>query len=503
MHHPLNFRICIAFVLLLARLTGNETHTFHHENVLGTSLELRIGAPTIEQARRAEDAALTEIDRLADIFSTYDQASEFSRWQRTRGEAVKVSPELMEVLQATDLWRQRSGGAFNPGAAVFTQLWREAAARDTEPAAADLRAAAERIAAPAWRLDPAAGTATRLADYPLTLDAIAKGYIVERSLQAARAAVATVDRLVVNIGGDLRVWGREAFPIAITDPAHAADNAPPLETISLTDAALATSGGYRRGFVIQGRSYSHLFDARTGRPVDNVTSSSALAPDAAQADALATVFSILDPGESARLAAATPGTGFLVVTADGATVRSARWPGSVGETMALLAEPAAAEGASWGDTFELNVEFEIATPRTSRRYARPYVAIWLEDAEGRSVRTLLVWYDRPRWLPDLRRWNRADGLRARSDLTDVLAVASDATRPPGRYYLAWDGRDDRKRPVPAGTYTLMIEAVREHGTYQIMQQEVTVGGDPFTMEIPGNEEIKSATLDYRRRAQAR
>jgi hypothetical protein len=284
---------------------------------------------------------------------------------------------------------------------------------------------------------------------------------------------------------------------------HSADNAPPLETISLKDAAMATSGGYRRGFVIQGRSYSHLFDARTGRPVENVTSSSVIAPDAMQADALATAFSILDPRESTVLAAATPGVGFLIATTDGATVRSTRWPDSAGEAMALLAEPAAGEGASWGDTFELNVEFEIASPRTSRRYARPYVAIWLEDADGRSVRTLLVWYDRPRWLPDLRRWNRADGIRARSDLTDVLAVVSDATRSPGRYYLAWDGRDDRKRPVRAGTYTLMIEAVREHGTYQIMQQEVTVGGDAFKIELPGNEEIKSATLDYRRRAQAR
>ncbi len=483
---------------------GDELHVFHHENVLGTALELRIGAASAADARLAEEAVLAEIDRLAVIFSTYDETSEFSRWQRTHGEPVKLSAELREVMQMADTWRQRTGGAFNPGAAVFTSLWREAALRDEEPAAADLGAAAALIARPAWSLDPVAGTATRLATYPLTLDAIAKGYIVERAGQAARAAVPSVDRLVVNIGGDLRVWGREPFPIAIADPAHAVDNAPPIETIALRDAALATSGGYRRGFLIQGRSYSHLFDARTGRPVEHVASSSVLARDAAEADALATAFSILDPEESAQLAAATPGVGFLLVSGAGAPMRSPRWPGTAGTAMAMMAAPPAdSAAAAWGRTHELVVTFEINSPATSRRYARPYVAIWVEDAEGRAVRTLLVWYDRPRWLPDLRRWNRADSLRARSDPTDVLATISDATRSPGAYFLGWDGLDDRKVSVPAGTYKLMIEAVREHGTYQIMQQEITVGGDEFTVKIPGNEEIKSATLEYRRRDQAR
>ena len=49
---------------------------YQHENVLGTSLEMRFESST---PARAEAAALAEIDRLANILSSYDASSEFSR----------------------------------------------------------------------------------------------------------------------------------------------------------------------------------------------------------------------------------------------------------------------------------------------------------------------------------------------------------------------------------------------------------------------------------------
>ena len=70
-----------------------------------------------EAARRAEDRVLREIDRLAAIFSGYDPSSEFRRWQDNApkgGEGpreVAVSPELFDLLQACDRWRERSGGS--------------------------------------------------------------------------------------------------------------------------------------------------------------------------------------------------------------------------------------------------------------------------------------------------------------------------------------------------------------------------------------------------------
>ena len=89
----------------LAAAEPRAPHVFHHENVLGTSLELKVAAATEADALQAEAAALTEIDRLAKILSGYDAASEFCRWRATAQTPVRVSPELFEVLRLFDQWR--------------------------------------------------------------------------------------------------------------------------------------------------------------------------------------------------------------------------------------------------------------------------------------------------------------------------------------------------------------------------------------------------------------
>ena len=112
---------------------------FQHENVLRTSLELRLDSLTPD---RAEGAALLEIDRLAKILSSYDASSEVSRWTRTLNEPVVVSRELMEVLGLYDEWRTRTGGAISAGFAVAN-------------------------GGPHWKLDRANGIATHLTRAPL------------------------------------------------------------------------------------------------------------------------------------------------------------------------------------------------------------------------------------------------------------------------------------------------------------------------------------------------
>ena len=66
---------------LCPRLALADDYEFYHENVMGTSLELRVRAEDEAAAKWAEDRVLREIDRLSAIFSGYDPASEFSRWQ--------------------------------------------------------------------------------------------------------------------------------------------------------------------------------------------------------------------------------------------------------------------------------------------------------------------------------------------------------------------------------------------------------------------------------------
>ncbi len=88
----------------------------------GTSFDIKIVAGTEAQADEAEAATLAEIDREAKILSSWDSTSEFSRWFRTQGQPVRVSPELFEVLALFDKWRERTDGALDASAEASDRL---------------------------------------------------------------------------------------------------------------------------------------------------------------------------------------------------------------------------------------------------------------------------------------------------------------------------------------------------------------------------------------------
>src|SRR5580704_14706512 len=101
-----------AAILALVPLFGisvvhslERPRTFLHENVLGTSLELKLIGGSEADAALAEAAVLSEIARLNSILSTWTPASEVSRWMRTSGRPVPVSLELEEVLGLYDRYR--------------------------------------------------------------------------------------------------------------------------------------------------------------------------------------------------------------------------------------------------------------------------------------------------------------------------------------------------------------------------------------------------------------
>ncbi len=491
-------------------------HVFHHENVLGTSLELKVSAATEAQASAAEAAALAEIDRLAKILSSYDAGSEFSRWRATAQSPVHVSTELFEVLNLFDQWRGRTGGALDASAEVVCRLWKRGAAQQRVPSDEEVAAAVASVKHAHWKLDAATQTATHLDDAPLILNSFTKSYIVRRACDAAMHA-SEVSAVVVNIGGDLVVRGDLTDTVEIADPRADAENSEPISRLRIRDRAVATSGGYRRGVEILGRKYSHIADPRSGRPVDHILSATVVAPDATDAGALATALCVLTPAESLRLVGTINGAECLLITKDGQRVTSKGWSqcetprvqlAAVGDVRGLLAAAPVANaggGQKWDSSFELIVSFELARIE-SQRAKRPYVAVWIENEEKFPVRTLALWLAKPKWLPDLKSWNRSDKLRAAgagTNETNFARSVSSATRSPGKYTLKWDGKDNKGELVLPGKYTVFIEAAREHGTHQVMRQEMEFAGTPQKIQLNGNTEVSGAGLDYHRKAEAR
>lgn len=471
------------------------TYVSHFENVLGTSLEIKIKAGTEKQASVAEEAALLEIARMAKILSTYDVNSEFSKWARTSNIPVKVSPELFEVLGLYDQWRIKTGGALDASAQVVSQLWKKASINKTLPTAAEMAKAVAEVKQAHWKLDPVAQTATHLTTVPLVLNSFTKTYIIKKATDAAMA-VDKVNAVVVNIGGDMLVAGNHSENIEVSDPKADAENDAPMDKLLISNKAVATSGNYRRGEWINGQWYSHIVDPRSGEPAGNIISATVVSPNATDAGALATAFNVLSPEESAKLAAAIPGTEYLLVTKEGKKIMSSGW-----NTLELPAaktkkiiKPAADQ---WNTDYELMINLELAQFGGFSR--RPFVAIWVEDKDKHTVRNIAVWFNKEKWLRDLRVWfaKNRDTFNGEGGMSTI----SSATRSAGKYSLKWDGKDDKGEYVKPGKYTVYIEVAREHGTYQIMSQEMNCGSKKAeTATLAGNTEISAASLDYKKKA---
>ena len=312
-----------------ANSAGYNLYVFNYENVLGTSLQLKIFSPSQAQSDKSADAALAEIDRENKILSSWDPNSEFSRWFRTRDQPVAVSPELFEVLGLFDRWRTSTNGAVDASAEAVTRVGQKAASEKRIPSQSELNVAVGQVRKAHWKLDAGDRTATHTSDTPLGLNSFVKSYIVGRAADAA-LGVAGVRGVVVNIGGDLVVRGDLSEQVSIADPMSDAENADPIIVLKIRDRAVATSGDYRRGVEIGGRHYSHIVDPRTGMPVDEIVSSTVVARNPADAGALATAFSVLSPEESQQLAATVPGAEYLLVKDNGETIASSGWASLAG-----------------------------------------------------------------------------------------------------------------------------------------------------------------------------
>jgi FAD:protein FMN transferase len=317
-------------------------HRATYEGVLGTALQVTISARSEPEARAADMRLRDEISRLELIFSAYNQSSELRRWGRR--ETTVLSPEFIALLELAQDWQKRGLGTYNPAVSVLTALWKDAEQTNELPSEAIVAEASRAIQQPLFSVSHGHASLADDADTAdgdaLNFNAIAKGYIVdlasEKALYGAQplpqpgagpdnSPTALVDRVVVNIGGDLLHRGTGHLRVGIEDPRRPYDNVPPLATVSIANQGVATSGLARRGFTIGDRWFSHVLDPRNGQPVDHILSASVIAPNAVSADVIATVLSVLPAEHGRAFADGLDNVGCLIVQRTGPMLTNAFW----------------------------------------------------------------------------------------------------------------------------------------------------------------------------------
>jgi thiamine biosynthesis lipoprotein ApbE len=480
---------------------GYSMYQSHFENVLGTSFDMKVKSSSEKTAVLAESIALNEIARLSKILSAYDANSEFSKWMRTKNKAVVVSPELFEVFELFDQWKIKTNGALDPAVAVFSNLWKSAALTQNLPSETELKKAVAIAQQQHWKLDQHNHTAVHLTDAPLMLNTFVKSYIIKHSTDAVLSNK-NISSVVMNIGGDILVAGEDAAQIDIVNPKADAINDLPIDQVQLNNKFVATSGNYRRGEKIQDKWYSHIIDPRNGLPVDHIISATVVADDATDAGALATSFNVLTPGESVALAKTIPGVEYLIITQNGTHIQSEGWEQystnkkqAEAYTHTTKANDAVTKSDEWDPNYELLVNLELS--QIQGPYKRPFVAIWVQDENNNPVRTVNLWYNKPRWLHDLRAWYAANNDKYNATLNNMASFSS-ATRSAGKYSIKWDGKDDKGDYVKKGTYKINVEVAREHGTYQLITQEIKIKNKAIKIDLAPNTEVAAASIEYKK-----
>jgi hypothetical protein len=295
--------------------------------------------------------------------------------------------------------------------------------------------------------------------------------------------------ILLSIGGDLVSFGGP-WTVGAADPRKPQDNAAPLFRTRLGNGALASSGGYQRGFHVGGRRIPRMIDPRSGRPALGILGSSVLAPDPVTADALSATLCILSPSEGLRLIAALPGTDALIVDADGVVHTSPGW-----DRRTEPVEIRQQQKAEWPAGFEVSIELAIAKapkPAAGKPYRRPYVAVWIEDAAGKPVRTVAVWGNSPKHIKELTTW-WAFGAKDAA----LFPAVSKATRDGGTYKLSWDGDDDAGKPLPPGVYSVHVEVNREFGAhFKNMTGTIPCKAKPAGVDLPANAEVDGIKIRY-------
>lgn len=266
------------------------------EGIMGTSCRLLVilDYRESERAQKILDKAEFQLRYIESLASNWIEASELSRFNRAEPGEHALSKVNWEILRASQQAYMRTGGAFDVTCRPLIDLWARAGERGELPSDEALAEARAQSSWEALELDAERPVATKHSGtLSVDLGGIAKGYAIDVAMEAMIAQ--GVDGALVDVGGDVRVFGDSARPSGawrfwIKAPEQQGE---PTEFEWLGSGAVCTSGDYARYRVIGGQRYSHIVDPVSGYPTRRVPSVTVIAPTALQADVWATALSVL------------------------------------------------------------------------------------------------------------------------------------------------------------------------------------------------------------------
>lgn len=287
---------CVVLLLAAVAVNCDRSRTVQRTEVMmGTNVTITVAGPTREAGEAAIDAGLNELRRLDAMMSLYRDGSEITRVNLAAGrEPVKVSSEMIEVVEQAAKISRLSGGVFDVTIGPLVVLWQMRLKEGTVPTDEEISRVRRLVDYRNVVVDRQASTLfLRKKGMILDLGGM-KGYLADRVADLFRKR--GIKNAVIAIAGDIWVLGRRedgtAWKIGVQ---HPREHDRTLTVLELADKYICTSGDYER-FVIRGKKrYHHIIDPRTGRPSEGTISVTLIGDRGSLIDPLAKVPFILGP----------------------------------------------------------------------------------------------------------------------------------------------------------------------------------------------------------------
>ncbi len=286
--------------------------------MMGTYVSISVPDSDNLRASAAFDAAFGEMDRLEKILSRFRADSPVSKLNRD-SLLPEAPPELLDVLSRARFFSDVSGGAFDATVEPIVDLIAQSFATREEPPAEDqIQDLLPEIDYHSLQI---VGSGVQIRrGMGVTLDSIAKGYIIDRAIETLK--MQRYEHAMVDAGGDLRALGDKAqgrgWRVGIRDPFGSEQDL--IRVMDVTNRAVATSGDYVIFFDPE-KKYFHIVNPKNGCCPQEVASATVVASNATDAGATATTIMVLGSHLGLDFVERMGAECFLVLR-DGSTVES-------------------------------------------------------------------------------------------------------------------------------------------------------------------------------------
>ena len=264
--------------------------------LMNTTVEITVLDTSRQKAEEAVEQGFAAMRETIPLFDRFDPNGRIARLNQS-GKLSDVPPELSTVLQRSRQLHAMSEGAFDITVLPVLESYKRSLQRTGRPPSPEaLRREQQRTG---WeRISLGSGSVRLESGTRITLDGIAKGYIVDAAARAIRRYGAQC--ALINAGGDVRAVGdKNGSPwlVGIQDPQQPNTF---YQKIRLSDLAIATSGSYVNHFGDSLR-HNHIVGSQSGVSPKRSLSASVLAPSAVLADGLSTTLFLSGPERGMRL----------------------------------------------------------------------------------------------------------------------------------------------------------------------------------------------------------